>query len=175
MRAETPARLAAALMSLAVSLLLTACGKPSEEARIRDLLKRSVALAEKKDVRALIDLFAPGYEDFEGRDRDGTERLITDYLDRFRSVVIHLLGARVGSISPDGRAFVECEVSLSHGAAEILRKLIRYSGEYYHFRFDLVRSERGDWRFAYAEWRSIDLPDLFPESLEILRKLFPGL
>ncbi len=30
-------------------------------------------------------------------------------------------------------------------------------------------------RFTYAEWESIGLSELFPESLEILRKLFPNL
>jgi hypothetical protein len=165
----------AALTGAALSLFVSVCGKPSEEARIRELLKRSVALAEKKDLGALRDSFAPGYEDFEGRDIDGTVRLVSDYLDRFRGVVIHLLGDRVGTIGPDGRASVECEVSLSHGAAEVLRKLIRYSGEYYRFRFDLIKSDRGDWRFAHAEWHQIDLLDLFPESREILRELFPGL
>jgi len=173
-RAETGAFLAA-LTFAAVSLFPAACGTPSEEARIKGLLKESVALAEKREIRALMEFFAPDYADFEGRDTEATVRLITDYLDGFRGVVIHLLGARVGSIGPDGRASVECEVSLSHGAAEVLRKLIRYTGEYYRFRFELVRSVRGDWRFAYAEWQSIGLLDLFPESLEILRKLFPDL
>jgi hypothetical protein len=37
------------------------------------------------------------------------------------------------------------------------------------------RTEPSDWRFAAAEWESIGLEDLFPESLDILRKLFPGL
>jgi hypothetical protein len=173
-RAGTRAFLAA-LTFAAASLLPTACGTPSEEARIKKLLKEAVALAEKREVGALMGLFSPDYEDFEGRDTEGTVGLITDYLDRFRGVVIHLLGARVESIGPDGRASVECELSLSHGAAEVLRKLIRYTGEYYRFRFELARSGGEEWRFAYAEWRSIGLVDLFPESLEILRKLFPEL
>jgi hypothetical protein len=122
-----------------------------------------------------MEFFAPDYEDFSGRDPAGTLRLITDYLDRYRGIVIHLLSARVGDVGPDGRASVECEVSLSHGAAEVLRKLIRYSGEYYRFRIDLRKSERGEWRFTYAEWQSIGLAGLFPESLDILKKLFPGL
>jgi len=66
-------------------------------------------------------------------------------------------------------------MSFSHGAAEVLRKLIRYTGEYYRFRFDLDKTGKGEWRFAYAEWQSVDLLDLFPESREILRKLFPDL
>jgi hypothetical protein len=159
----------------AVALSTLACGKPSDGSAIRALLEESVARAEKKDARGLMEFFAPEYVDFAGRDPAGTLRLIIGYLDRYRGIVIHLLGARIGDIGPDGRASVECEVSLSHGAAEVLRKLIRYSGETYRFRFDLRKNERADWRFIYAEWQSIGLPDLFPESLEILKKLFPGL
>ena len=174
MRSRTGPFTAASALA-AVGFLAVVCGTPSEEARIKELIKDSVARAEKREVLALMDFFAPEYSDFEGRDTEGTVRLITDYLDRFRGVVIHLLGARVGSIEPDGRASVECEVSLSHGAAEVLRKLIRYTGEYYRFRLDLRKTGRGEWRFTYAEWQSIGLADLFPESLDILRKLFPDL
>jgi len=170
-----PCVLFATLTFAAVSIFTAACGTPSEEARIRELLKKTVALAEKKDVRALRASFAPDYRDFEGRDVEGTVRLVTAHLTRFRGVVIQLLGARVGAIGPDGRASVECEVSLSHGAAEVLRKLIRYSGEYYRFELELQRSDRGDWRYIYAEWQAISFIDLFPESFEILRKLFPDL
>ncbi|HMA54168.1 MAG TPA: hypothetical protein VKT17_06875 [Acidobacteriota bacterium] len=173
---EQRIRLAAAASVLAaVVLWAPACGKPSDESAIRARLRESVARAEKKDVRGLMEFFAPDYTDFEGRDRTGTLRLITEYLDQYRGVVIHLLGARVGDVGPDGRASVECEVSLSHGAAEVLRKLIRYTGEYYRFRIELRRSGRAEWLFTYAEWRSIGLAELFPESLDILKKLFPGL
>ncbi len=173
---EQKIRLAAAAAVLAALVLSApACGKPSNEAAIRALLEESVGRAEKKDARGLMEFFAPDYADFEGRDRAGTLRLITDYLDQYRGVVIHLLGARVGDVGPDGRASVECEVSLSHGAAEVLRKLIRYTGEYYRFRIELRKAGRADWLFTYAEWQSIGLPDLFPESLDILKKLFPGL
>jgi hypothetical protein len=164
-----------ALAALAIGVLATACGAPSDEARIKELLKGSVALAEKKEYAALMESFAPDYADFEGRDKAGAEALVRDYLESYRGVVIHLLGARVDAAGPEGRAAVECEISLSHGAAEVLRKLIRYTGEYYRFRFELEKSGRGEWLFAFAEWQSIGLADLFPESLEILRKLFPDL
>lgn len=165
---------AAAALAVACGLAM-GCGTPSEEARIRELLRRSVSLAEKKDIATLAGLFAPDYQDFEGRDIEGTVRLVTEYLDKFRGVVIHLLGARVDRIEPDGRASVTCEVSLSHGAAEVFRKLFRYTGEYYRFSIDLRKTERGEWRYTYAEWQSIGLTDLFPESLAILKKLFPDL
>jgi hypothetical protein len=166
---------AAAAVLAAVVLSVLACGKPSDESAIRALLEESVARAEKKDPGGLMEFFAADYVDFQGRDRAGTLRLITDYLDRYRGVVIHLLGVRVGAVGPDGRASIDCEVSLSHGAAEVLRRLIRYTGEYYRFRFDLRKTGPAEWRFTFAEWQSIGLGELFPESLDVLKKLFPGL
>ncbi len=164
-----------ALVLAAVCFFPGGCGTPSEEARIKEFLKKSVALAEEKQIGALMERFSPDYSDFEGRDKADAERLIGDYLGRFRGIVIHLLSVRVDVPGPDGRAVVECEMSFSHGAAEVLRKLIRYTGEFYRFRFDLDKTGKGEWRFAFADWQSVSLTDLFPESLEILKKLFPDL
>jgi hypothetical protein len=175
MRHSGRVRFTAVVSAAAVLAVAASCGTPSEEARIRGLLKASVAAAEKRDIDALRRSFAPDYADFEGRNTEGTLRLITDHLDRYRGVVIHLLGARLEALEPDGRASVTCEVSLSHGAAEVLRKLIRYSGEYYRIKIDLKKPDSQEWRFIYAEWSSIGLTDLLPESLDILKKLFPGL
>lgn len=165
-------RLAAALALLGA---LTACGAPSDESRIRGLLKEAAARAEKRDVARLMELFTPEYRDARGRDRAATARLVQDDLDRYRGVVVHLLGARIGEVRGDGTAAVECEIAVSHGAAEVLRKLIRLTGEYYRFRIEVRRTGASDWGFASAEWESIGLEDLFPESLDLLRKLFPGL
>jgi hypothetical protein len=172
---RSPFRSAAAAALALTAVLSASCRQPSDESRIRGLLERAVALAEKKDAAGLRDLFTPDYKDFQGRDAVGTLGLITGYLDRYRNIVIHLLAARVGEAGPDGLTTVECEVSLSHGAAEILRRLVRYSGEYYSFRMDVRRDGAGEWRFAAAEWRSINLVELSPEALAVLRKLFPGL
>lgn len=169
------ARAAAAALAAAMGLTSLCCGRPSDESAIRGLLQKAVSLAEKRDVEGLMAFFAPDYRDFQGRDGDSTRRLVTDYIERYRGIVIHLLGTRVGEIGPDGTASAEFELALSHGAAEVLRKLIRVAGEYYHFRVELRRDGPGAWRFTAAEWEAADLSGLFPESLEILRKLFPGL
>ncbi len=163
------------LAAVCVCLLAAACSKPSEESRIRALLDEAARRAEKRDVGALMELFLPEYADVEGRDKAGTARLIADYLKRYRGVVVHVLGVHAEAISGEIRADVVCEVALSHGAAEVLRKLIRVGSEYYRFRFELHKDGAGEWRFLRAEWGSIGLPDLFPDSLDILRKLFPDL
>lgn len=164
-----------ALAAVVAGLLAGSCRRPSEETRVRELLERAAALAEKRDVDGLAGLFAADYQDFEGRDKAGTVRLITDHLSRYRGVVVHVLGVHPGTIGADGRTDVACEVALSHGAAQVLRRLVRLGNEYYRFRFDLRKDGAGGWRFVYGEWESIALTDLFPESLSILRKLFPDL
>jgi hypothetical protein len=174
MRLAGDPRRAAAGIILAVILALS-CGAPTEESRIRALVKDAAARAEKRDVAGLMRLFAADYRDFQGRDTAGTERLVGDYLGRYRSVIIHPLGIRIGAVDADGTASLECEIVLSHGAAEVLRKLIRVVGEYYRFRMDVRRTGPGEWRFTSAAWESIGLEELFPESLRVLRELFPGL
>lgn len=160
---------------LGVCLLVHACGGPSPEARIREVLKESAAKAEKRDLAGFMEFLAADYADEDGRDREATARLVAGYLDRFRGIVVHVLGARVGELGPDGRIGVEFEVVLSHGAAEVLRKLIRVSGEYFRFEAELGQDAHGAWRYTYAAWEPLGLADLFPESLAILKELFPGL
>jgi hypothetical protein len=174
MRPGPAARWTGAAAVLA-AVLGAVCRAPSDEARVRALLKEAAALAEKRDLDGLAGLFAPDYRDFQGRDTAGTLRLIGGHLDRYRGVVIHVLGARIAEPAPDGGLSVECEIAMSHGAAEVLRRLIRFTGEYYRFRIEARRTGPGEWRIAYAEWESIGLEGLFPESLARLKELFPGL
>lgn len=164
----------AAALAAAV-LLMPACRTPSEEARIHAVLEEAVARAGKRDVAGLVGLCASDYADFQGRDAARTRDLIGDTLDRNRGVVVHLLGARIGEPGPNGLVPVDCEVSLSHGAAEVLRKLIRYAGSTYRFHFEMRQEPRAGWRFVSAAWEEVGLTGLFPESLDILKELFPGL
>jgi hypothetical protein len=174
MRSVRPSRIVAAGLALA-GLLANCGGRPSAEDRIRSLIKDAVTRAEKGDVAGLVELLAPDFEDFQGRDATGTGRLVREYLDQYRGVVVHLLGVRIGEIGADSTATLECEVVLSHGAAEVLRRLIRVVGEYYRFRVEVRRAGAAEWRITYAAWESIGLDGLFPESRHILQKLFPGL
>jgi hypothetical protein len=160
---------------LAVFILQLGCGAPSEEARVKEVVRNAAALAEKGDLDAMMELLTPGYYDFRDRDRDATRALVGDYLTGFRGVVIHVLGAKAEITEPGARAAVTADLVLSSGAAEAFRKLVRFTGDYFRFELELEKSPGTDWRIAYADWRSISLADLFPESLEILRELFPGL
>ena len=163
----------ASLVVLAISAL--SCSSPTEEARIKDFLAETTRLAEKKDLTAVMLRIAEDFRDFEGRDKTATAAVIEDYFGRYRGIVIHLLSVKVDAVDPEGVASVRAEVMVSSGAAEALRKLIRYIGDYYRFSFRLKPAGSKKWLFAYAAWESIPLSELFPESLAILKKLFPGL
>ncbi len=172
-----PAGLRAAAWALVAAVLyLPACGggPGRDEARIRGLLEEAVSRANRRDAAGLMALCAPDYADFEGRDAAATRELVGGYFGRYRGVVVHLLGVRIDPAGPDGRVPVECEVSLSHGAAETLRRLLRYAGAYYRFRFELRPEPRSGWRFSSAAWEETGPARLFPESLAILKELFPG-
>jgi hypothetical protein len=154
--------------------LFVMCRATSEESRIREFIKETTALAEKGHLKALMDRLADDYSDFEGRDKAATETLVRDYLGR-GGIVIHLLGARVEAVEAGGEASVRAEAMLSSGAADVFRKLIRYAGECYRFDIRLRKDPRGTWLVAGAGWESVPLTDLLPESLAVLKKLFPDL
>lgn len=156
-------------------LLHVGCGAPSEEIQVKELVREAASLAEKRDSAALMDLLARDYSDFQGRDKAATKILVDDYLRSFRGVVIHVLSAEVEIEEPGRRASVTADMVFSSGAAEAFRKIVRFTGDFYRFDLEVEKDPREGWKVAFAEWRSISLPDLFPESLEALKKLFPGL
>ena len=157
-----------------ITALACACPRPSEESRIADFVKETVGLAEKRDVAGVMGRLAEDYADFEGRGKSATESLVRDYFRR-TGIVIHLLNVKVDSIEPDGRASVRLEVMLSSGAAEVFRKLIRYAGDYYRFSLRLKKSPDVTFQVEFAAWESVGLDQLLPESLNVLKKLFPDI
>ena len=157
---------------LAVAAFLVACGPSSEQARIKAFLKDTVVLAEKKDLAGVMERLAADYSDFEGRDKAATETLIRDYF-RLSGIVLHTLGTRVEVESDGSRATLQAEILMSSGAAEVFRRLIRFSGECYRFEARLAKAPDARWRFVWARWDEVPLSDLFPESLAVLKKLFP--
>jgi len=136
---------------------------------------RSVGkFVEKKDQAGLLTVLTDDYTDFEGRDKKATEELIGDYFRRRFGIVVHLLHIKVGDITAEGEASLKTDVVLSSGGAEVLRKIVRFAGDFYRFKLDLRKTPEG-WRISRAEWEYLTLNDLFPESLPILKKFFPGI
>jgi hypothetical protein len=166
-------KLASALVLLIlVSWLLVSCRQKTETEIIADLMADTTARAEKKDTAGLIACLASDYRDFEGRDRAQTTAMVEEYFSRYRGIVIHVLASRI-LIANARNATVETDVSLSSGVAQAFRKLVQFSGENYRFKFSLRKD--GRWLITEAKWEYVALESLFPESLKILRELFPNL
>jgi ketosteroid isomerase-like protein len=162
------------IICFAAVLILTSCARESEEARILKLMSGLGKLVEKKDLSGLLAVLTDDYADFEGRDKKATKALVGDYFQRRFGIVMHLLHTKVGDIRQDGEASLETDVVLSSGGAEVLRKIIRFAGDFYRFKLELRKTPVG-WRISRAEWEYLSLNDLFPESLPILKKIFPGI
>ncbi len=128
-------------------------------------------LAEKREIDSLMVNLADNYFDFEGRDRDKTRDLLNQYFEQYKGIVIHILSTRFDELE-SLRANIQTEMAISSGGAEILRKLIRFTGETYRFKIHFVKINR-QWRVQYAEWKDVGVEELFPESLSNLKKIFP--
>lgn len=162
--------------SLAGVLLLAGlffpCCSRSESDAIAVLLDDVAARVENKDTAGLIAHLAADYSDFAGRDREQTRAMAEDYFRRYRGIKIKMLSSRI-AMGEGGRATAEIDVSLYSGIGAALRKAVGFSGE--NYRVSCVLRREGEWRFSEASWESVTLDGLFPESLKVLREIFPDL
>ena len=148
------------------------CGSKTEEDRIRELMKEAGQHIEKKDIDGLMSLLSEDYTDFRERDKRQTQDMVQTYFSEFRGIVIHVLSTRIDKIDPGG-ATIRTDAALSSGAAKALRKLVPVSTD--NYRFDIELTKKQDrWLIRYAPWKHIGIEELFPESLSILKKLFPN-
>jgi len=164
-------RLLTAMVIAAALLVDLGCRRKTPEELLREWIQEAGGQVEKRDVRGLLDRLDPAYVDFAGRSRVSTGKMLEEYFEKFTGIVVHLLSSRIELLTP-GSATVEADVAVSSGGAETLRRLVRFSGECARFRCRLKRSA-GGWRAVYAEWEAVDRESLFPDSAEMLRKIFP--
>jgi hypothetical protein len=148
------------------------CRGRSEKDIVAGVIADMAARVEKKDTAGLIALLSTDYRDFAGRDREQTRAMADEYFRRYRGIKTKLLATRI-AMDGDGSAAVEFDVSLYSGVASALRKAVGFDGENYRVACRLRRE--GGWRVGEARWESIPLDGLFPESLKILREVFPEL
>ncbi len=152
---------------------LTFCQEKTEEELILEMMEDVAKYAEKKDMSSIMTNLADDYHDFEGRGKKETQDMINEYHEKYRGIAINMLSTQIEEIS-SLEASIQTEVAFSSGAAKVFRKLIRYSTENYRLKIKLIkRNDR--WQIQQAEWRYVTLNELFPESLSILKKIFPGL
>ena len=146
-------------------------GPKTDEDQIRELMKEAGQHIEKKDLSGLMDLLSDDYSDYRRRDKRQTQDMVQTYFREFRGIVVHMLSTRIDGINL-GEATIRTDATLSSGAAKALRKLVPVSTDNYRFKIELIKKQ-GRWWIRYAEWKHIGFEELFPESLSILKKLFP--
>lgn len=156
---------------LSISILCPSCRQRNEEDAILETVDSLAQLAEKKDLEAIMAYFAEDFTDFEGRDKAGIHSLLSSYFSGRAGIVVHRLSQRMVNLE-SGRATLAAELALSSGGAEALRRLVRISPDIYRFRVDFTKI-REEWLVGYAEWSSVGLSEIFPESLSELKKIFP--
>jgi len=146
-------------------------GPKTNEDQIRELMKEAGQHIEKKDISSLMGLLSDDYSDYRGRDKSQTQDMIQTYFSEFRGIVVHVLSTRIDEIDLPAAA-VQTDAALSSGAAKALRKLVPVSTDNYRFKIEMIKKQ-GRWWIRHAEWKHIGIEELFPESLSILKKLFP--
>ena len=160
-----------ALLVLIPALFLSCQGKADKEI-IAVMFDDMAARVENKDTAGLIAHLAADYSDFAGRDREQTRVMAEEYFRRYRGIRIKMLSSRI-AMGEGGRATAEIDVSLYSGIGAALRKAVGFSGE--NYRVSCVLRREGEWRFSEASWENVALDGLFPESLKVLREIFPDL
>jgi hypothetical protein len=162
-------------VTLAVGILLAifsdSCQEKSEKNLILELMENVVNLAEKREIDNLMSNLADDYFDFEGRDKDKTRDFLIQYFEQHKGIVIHILSTRFDE-GDSLRAKIQTEMAISSGGAEVLRRLIKFTGETYRFKIHLLKTN-GQWQVQFAEWKDVGVEDLYPESLSSLKKIFP--
>ena len=161
--------LAAAFLTVALTV---SCRAKTDRDAIAAAIDDMAARVEKKDAAGLVAHLDAGYLDFEGRDRARTAAMAEEYFSRYRGIKAKLLASRI-AMGEAGTASAEIDVSLYSGLASALRKAVGFSGE--NYRFSCVFRKNGQWLVSEARWETIPMESLFPESLKMLRELFPNL
>lgn len=154
-----------------MAFFLSLCKEKTEKDLILELVDSISRFAEEKDVSSLMMNLADDYSDFQGRGKGETEDMLKYYYEQYKGIVIHMLSTRIDEINLP-QASIQTEVALSSGAAKVFRKLTRYSPDNYRFRIGLVK-KNDRWQIQYAEWKYVSLEELYPESLFILKRIFP--
>jgi hypothetical protein len=170
--AMTGKRSAVLFIPLLISFLFCQCRTKTDQQLIVSVIDDIAARVEKKDTAGLLAHLADGYLDFEGRDHARTAAMVEEYFSRTRGIKIKLLASRI-AMGEAGTASAEIDVSFFSGVAAALRKAVGFSGE--NYRFSCVFRKKGKWLVNEARWEYIPLESLFPESLKMLRELFPDL
>ncbi len=159
------------IISIIFLLILPGCGSSDKRSEIEAAIYKAVDTATDNDVEEFMRFIDFDYLDAEERTKADIREKVENYLSRFRVISINILNIKTVK-SINDKAEVITELNFSHGLGKMLSKIIRSAGESYRFRLKMIRRARG-WVVKQAEWEWISIEELYPESLKVLRKLFP--
>lgn len=163
-----------ALLVLFLAVVLVNCGgEKTEEDYIKESIDAIGEAAEEGSTSGVLNYVSVDYTDYEERTIDDVEKLLESYMERYsKGVAVNVLGLRFGTVGVT-EAEIELEVALSSGAAKVFRKAVRYAGQFYRFRVGMVK-EGEKWMVKKAAWENISMSELFQESKDKLKELFPN-
>jgi hypothetical protein len=161
-----------AIVLLALVLAASSCRARSDRDLVADAIADLADRVEDRDAVGLAALLSDRYVDFEGRDRNATQAMAQEYFERYRGIKIKVLSSRIAMGAP-AQAAAEFDVAIYSGVGAALRKAVGFSGENYRVACEFRKQQA--WRIVGARWDYVPLQSLFPESLKILREIFPDL
>jgi hypothetical protein len=160
-------------VSILCVFLLISCGGKTDKMVILELMDKAGQFIEQKDAESLMLFVAEDYSDFRGRNKSETKDMVKQYFLDYQGIVTHVLSTKIDEITI-GEATIRTDVLVSSGGAQLFRKFVKFAGDYYRIKAKLVKRDEV-WLLQYAEWEYISLDTLFPESVSILKKIFPNM
>ena len=148
------------------------CSTSSGRSDVEELIYSAVSAAEERDVEKFMKIISIEYLDEEERTKADIREKVKTYLNRFRGISVNILNIKTVEKGNDNEVVIT-EINFSHGLGKMLSKVIRSYGESYRFRLDMTRRARG-WVVKQAEWEWMSIEELYPESIKVLRELFPN-
>ncbi len=150
---------------------LTGCGSSEKKSEIEIAIYNAVDAATANDVDLFLSFIDNDYLDEEERTKSDIRVKVENYLNRFKVISINILNIK--TVNKDNEnADVIAEINFSHGLGKMISKIIKSTGETYRFSLRMYRSSNG-WVVNSAQWDWMSLEELYPESIKVLRDLFP--
>lgn len=160
------------LILLIMISIFICCNTSSGRSEIEETIYSAISAAEERDVEKFMKIISIEYLDKEERTKSDIREKIEIYLNRFRGIAVNILNIKTVNESMNS-AEVITEISFSSGINKIFSKIVNSYGEVYRFNISMSRKSK-NWVVKSAEWSWMSIDELYPESLKVLRELFPN-
>lgn len=137
--------------------LLLFCNKPTEEGRIKEIVKTLAEAGSRKDIKTIKEYISKDYHDPKGNDYDALRSLLAYYFLQHPRISIFITDQTINL--KENSATVEAHAVLSSGKEiKSLSDIIPEGMTFYVFIIDF-RKVNGDWLIFGADWfRSDEKP-----------------